>query len=178
MDGRSKAIALFIALIFHQALEAIGLGSVLVKAGFPLAKSIFMVLSYAVTTPIGVAIGIAISATYDGDSITTNAVQGVFDSVAAGLLLYISLVRALGTSQSLYLYVHVPLHTCLCILIIAAVLLSVYISLLLYISQVQFIAEDFTRVEEDRPKGLSFRLVWYSALFVGAGCMAMLAYWA
>ena len=134
MDGRSEAIALFIALVFHQALEAIGLGSVLVKAGFPLGKSIFMVLSYAVTTPIGVAIGIAVSATYNGDDITTNAVQGVFDSVAAGLLLYISLV--------------------------------------------QLIAEDFTRVEEDRPKGLGFRLVWYSALFVGAGCMAMLAYWA
>jgi len=53
VDGRSQAIALLIALCFHQALEGIGLGSTLVRAGFTLIKSSIMVLTYAVTTPIG-----------------------------------------------------------------------------------------------------------------------------
>lgn len=82
----------------------------------------------------GVAVGIAISNTYDPDSITANAVQGVFDCVSGGLLLYISLV--------------------------------------------QLIAEDFTRIDADQPRGLLFRLATYGALALGAGCMAMLAIWA
>ena len=83
---------------------------------------------------VGVAVGIAISHTYNADSITANAVQGVFDCVSGGLLLYISLV--------------------------------------------QLIAEDFTRIDADQPKGLPFRLATYGALALGSGCMAMLAIWA
>ena len=83
---------------------------------------------------LGVAIGIAISNTFNPESITANAVQGVFDCVAGGMLLYISLV--------------------------------------------QLIAEDFTRIDADQPKSLLFRLATYGALALGAGCMAMLAIWA
>ena len=134
VDGRSQATALFIALIFHQGLEGIGLGSVLVKACFPLPKACIMILTYAVTTPIGIAVGIAVSNAYDSTSITANLVQGIFDCFSGGLLLYISLV--------------------------------------------QLIAEDFTRIDGHQPRGLLFRLATYAALAFGAGCMAMLAIWA
>ena len=134
MDGRSQAVALFVALCFHQGLEGIGLGSVLVRACFSLPKSCIMILTYAITTPVGVAVGIAISNTYDPSSITANAVQGVFDCVSGGLLLYISLV--------------------------------------------QLIAEDFTRIDGHQPRGLLFRLATYGALAFGAACMALLAMWA
>ena len=50
--------------------------------------------------------------------------------------------------------------------------------LLLYISLVQLIAEDFTRIDNNQPRGLLFRLATYAALALGAACMAMLAIWA
>ena len=53
MDGRSEALALLIALCFHQALEGIALGSTMVRAGFSLSKSCIMIVTYAMTTPIG-----------------------------------------------------------------------------------------------------------------------------
>jgi len=134
VEGRSEVTALLIALCFHQCLEGIGLSSVLVKARFSLLKSLFMIFTYAVTTPLGVAIGIAVSNSYDSSSLTANAVQGVFDCVAGGLLLYISFV--------------------------------------------QLIAEDFTRIDGNQPKSLLFRMSTYGALALGAGCMAMLAIWA
>ena len=134
VDGRSQAMALLIALCFHQCLEGIGLSSVLVKARFSLPKSLVMIFTYAVTTPLGVAVGIAISNSYDSSSLTANTVQGVFDSISGGLLLYISLV--------------------------------------------QLIAEDFTRIDGNQPRALLFRLATYGALALGAGLMAMLAIWA
>jgi zinc transporter 1/2/3 len=134
VDGRSQAIALFVALIFHQGLEAIGLGSVLTRSSFSKAKSIAMILFYSLTTPVGTAVGIAIASSYNANSITALAVQGVFDCVAAGLLLYIALI--------------------------------------------QMIAEDFTRMDGDKPKSLLFRCVLYLAMSTGSGCMAMLAIWA
>jgi zinc transporter ZupT len=75
-SDRNAVMALFIALVFHQWLEAIGLGSILVNARFSLRKSCFMIFSYALTTPVGTAIGIAVSTTYDPESVTNNAVQG------------------------------------------------------------------------------------------------------
>jgi zinc transporter 1/2/3 len=115
-------------------LEAIGLGSVLTRSSFSKAKSIAMILFYSLTTPVGTAVGIAIASSYNANSITALAVQGVFDCVAAGLLLYIALI--------------------------------------------QMIAEDFTRMDGDKPKSLLFRCVLYLAMSTGSGCMAMLAIWA
>ncbi|GAX83015.1 hypothetical protein CEUSTIGMA_g10442.t1 [Chlamydomonas eustigma] len=134
VNGRSQATALFIALIFHQGLEAVGLGSVLTRSSFSVFKSIMMILFYSLTTPVGTAVGIAIASSYDANSITALAVQGVLDCVAAGLLLYIALI--------------------------------------------QMIAEDFSRIDVDKPKSLWFRCVLYLALCFGSGCMAMLAIWA
>jgi hypothetical protein len=50
-----------------------------------------MVLMYAVTTPIGIAVGIAVSTTFVPDSVAAMAVQGALNGVSGGMLLYISM---------------------------------------------------------------------------------------
>ena len=51
-----------------------------------------MVLFFSLTTPVGIATGIAISSVYKEDSPTALTVGGVFNSAAAGILIYMALV--------------------------------------------------------------------------------------
>ena len=44
----------------------------------------FMALIFALTTPIGVAIGIGIEASFNENSLQNLVVSGVFDSVSTG----------------------------------------------------------------------------------------------
>ena len=55
-----------------------------------------MALAYAITTPIGMAIGIGIRTTYDPLSQTALISAGVFDAISAGLLIYASMVELLA----------------------------------------------------------------------------------
>jgi solute carrier family 39 (zinc transporter), member 1/2/3 len=82
---------LFVALIFHQMVEGISLGTVVATARFTKAKSFAMALVYSITTPVGVAVGIAVS--YDPGSRHAIITKGCLDSLAGGLLLYIALVH-------------------------------------------------------------------------------------
>jgi len=86
--------SLFIALIFHQFFEGIGLGYKLSELKSKLRiRSIINCLLYSFTTPLGVAIGIAthINSTSSNYS-TTVAVKGIMDAMAAGILIYVALV--------------------------------------------------------------------------------------
>ncbi|KAK6773874.1 hypothetical protein RDI58_029113 [Solanum bulbocastanum] len=56
-----------------------------------------MVLFFTVTTPSGIAIGMMISKGYNEQSSTTLIVQGVLNSVSAGILIYMALVDLLVT---------------------------------------------------------------------------------
>jgi zinc transporter 1/2/3 len=94
--GQQAAIALLIALTFHQLLEGMALAAMITVAGFGAAKSIAMVAAYAITAPIGVAVGIAVSATYDETSVAAAGAQGVINGVSAGMLLYVALVTQMG----------------------------------------------------------------------------------
>lgn len=89
---------LFIVLIFHQAFEGLGLGTRL--ALLPLPKKSWIPflggIAYAWVTPIGIAIGLGIRESYNGDSTTANYVTGTFDSVSSGILLYTGLVELLA----------------------------------------------------------------------------------
>lgn len=48
---------------------------------------------YAITTPIGIAVGLGIRNTYNPGSTTASIVSGVMDSLSAGILLYTGLVE-------------------------------------------------------------------------------------
>ena len=100
VDGRSQVLTLLIALTFHQFLEGISLGSIVAVAGFSWLKSLSMVVIYSLTTPVGVAIGIGASSSYDPSSTTAMVVQGILNGVAGGMLLYVALIQLIGEEFS------------------------------------------------------------------------------
>jgi zinc transporter ZupT len=86
---RQLVTTLMIALAIHQGLEALALGSVLALTSFSTAKKVVMLLLYGMTTPLGIAIGIAVSSSYDPDSTISKAVQGTLNGVSGGLHLHL-----------------------------------------------------------------------------------------
>ena len=94
--ARRQVLALTLALTFHQMLEGVSLGAIVAASRFPGRKAVGMVAAYAVTTPLGVLLGIAVASTYDADGTAARTVQGVLNGVSAGMLLYISLIQQLS----------------------------------------------------------------------------------
>ncbi|RLN29842.1 zinc transporter 5-like [Panicum miliaceum] len=95
-DFPSTVRPLVPALTFHQLFEGIGLGGCIVQARFRLKSVVAMALFFSVTTPAGVAVGIAISSVYDETSPTALIVQGLLEAAAAGILVYMVLVDILA----------------------------------------------------------------------------------
>lgn len=52
-----------------------------------------MAIGYALSTPLAIAIGLGVRTTFNPESQTTLIVNGVFDSMSAGILIYTSLVE-------------------------------------------------------------------------------------
>lgn len=84
------------ALSFHQFFEGIGLGGCIVQAKFKAKATVLMATFFSFTAPIGIALGIAITSSYSKHSSTALVVEGVFNSAAAGILIYMSLVDLLA----------------------------------------------------------------------------------
>lgn len=95
----SEFITLFVVIVFHQMFEGLGLGSRLSQLQLPhkfkYAPYIAAVV-YSICTPLGIAIGLGIRESYNGNGATANAVSGVLDAFSAGILLYTGLVELLG----------------------------------------------------------------------------------
>ncbi|CAD6226215.1 unnamed protein product [Miscanthus lutarioriparius] len=87
---------LVVALSFHQMFEGMGLGGCIVQAKFKLRSIVTMVLFFCLTTPVGILVGIGISSVYNEDSPTALVVEGILNSVAAGILIYMALVDLLA----------------------------------------------------------------------------------
>ncbi|GAM89439.1 hypothetical protein ANO11243_074770 [Dothideomycetidae sp. 11243] len=95
----SEFVSLYIVLVFHQTFEGLGLGSRL--AGIPWPKSkrwtpYILAAGYAISTPIAIAIGLGIRNVYPPNSATTLVVNGIFDSISAGILIYTGLVELMA----------------------------------------------------------------------------------
>ncbi|RKO89648.1 ZIP zinc transporter-domain-containing protein, partial [Blyttiomyces helicus] len=81
--------SLLIAICFHQFTEGTGLGVLIGELKYgQMYKFFVMGLMYPMTTPVGIAIGVAIRNTYNPNSQTALVVQGIMDSLAAGILMY------------------------------------------------------------------------------------------
>lgn len=92
-------IGLLIALGFHQFFEGFALASTAIEAGFRTLKTpLLMAFIYTLITPLGVVIGIAISQNYNENSTAALLTQGIFDAVAAGILIYDALVNLITTN--------------------------------------------------------------------------------
>lgn len=95
----SEFNVLYIVLVFHQTFEGLGLGSRLATATWPRAKSWMpwaLGIAYGVTTPIAIAVGLGVRTTFTPGSPTTMIVNGVFDSISAGILIYTGLVELMA----------------------------------------------------------------------------------
>ncbi|KJZ74746.1 hypothetical protein HIM_05863 [Hirsutella minnesotensis 3608] len=94
--GTDELVVLLIVLVFHQMLEGLGLGSRLAVA--PWSKGgrwipYVLALAFALSTPVGIAAGIGAK---PSDAPTQKLVNGIFDSISAGILLYTGLVELLA----------------------------------------------------------------------------------
>ncbi|KAM7266100.1 hypothetical protein ACFE04_019484 [Oxalis oulophora] len=87
---------LVIALTFHQFFEGMGLAGCISQGKFKARNMVIMALFFALTTPIGIAIGIGISDSYDENSPKALAVEGILNATSAGILIYMALVDLLA----------------------------------------------------------------------------------
>eukprot|EP00198_Chlamydomonas_reinhardtii_P010990 XP_001700327.1 zinc-nutrition responsive transporter [Chlamydomonas reinhardtii] len=92
LTQRGEVAAMLVALCIHQFAEGISLVSILMAAGLAGWRLAGMAAAYSVMAPAGIAVGIAVSDTYNGESVTARAVQGTINGVSGGVLLYLAAV--------------------------------------------------------------------------------------
>jgi len=95
----SNFTVLYIVLTFHQTFEGLGLGSRLATAQWPRKKRWLpwaLGTAYGFTTPIAIAIGLGVRTTFAPGSQKTMIINGVFDSISAGILIYTGLVELMA----------------------------------------------------------------------------------
>ncbi|XP_042039781.1 zinc transporter 4, chloroplastic-like isoform X1 [Salvia splendens] len=80
------------ALSFHQFFEGFALGGCISQAKLRTLQSTLMACFFAITTPMGIGIGIGISSFYNARSPRALVIEGVLDSISAGILVYMALV--------------------------------------------------------------------------------------
>ncbi|KAK7410141.1 hypothetical protein VNO78_00684 [Psophocarpus tetragonolobus] len=83
---------LIAALSFHQFFEGFALGGCISQAQFKASSATIMACFFALTTPLGVGIGTAISSGYNPYSPAALVTEGILDSLSAGILVYMALV--------------------------------------------------------------------------------------
>lgn len=95
----TEFITLYVVLVFHQTFEGLGLGTRLASIPWPKSKRwtpYLLGIGYSVSTPIAIAIGLGVRNTYPPNSAHTLIINGVFDSISAGILIYTGLVELMA----------------------------------------------------------------------------------
>lgn len=84
------SVIIFIAIIAHKGAAAFALGISMREGGFLRTSHIKVVSLFTVMTPSGIVIGSALSNIFSGS--ISQELEGVFDSLAAGTFLYVSVL--------------------------------------------------------------------------------------
>jgi zinc transporter 1/2/3 len=95
----AEFITLYIVLVFHQTFEGLGLGARLASIPWPRSKHwtpYILGVAYGLSTPIAIAIGLGVRNSYPPEGETTLLVNGIFDSISAGILIYTGLVELMA----------------------------------------------------------------------------------
>ncbi|KAK9163736.1 hypothetical protein Syun_004638 [Stephania yunnanensis] len=71
--------------------EGMGLGRCILQAEYKFFKKSVMVFFFSVTTPFGIALGIALSSVYKENSPSSLITVGLLNASSAGLLIYMAL---------------------------------------------------------------------------------------
>lgn len=80
------------ALSFHQFFEGFALGGCISQAQFKNLSATLMACFFAITTPAGIGVGAGIASFYNANSPRALVVEGILDSISAGILIYMALV--------------------------------------------------------------------------------------
>lgn len=95
-----KTIAILLAVLcFHQFVEGLGVGSVIKVSQKQLGKVkvVTFILVFATTVPLGVIVGLLVKPfTGEEETVTQFLIEGIVTSVAAGAMIYISLVEMIS----------------------------------------------------------------------------------
>ena len=90
---------LYVVIVFHQTFEGLGLGARLAGAPWPKHRQwtpYILGAGYALSTPLAIAVGLGVREAYTPGSQTSLIVNGVFDSISAGILIYTGLVELMA----------------------------------------------------------------------------------
>jgi len=81
--------SLLTALCFHQFFEGVALGARISDAKFPHLHEFGLTLIFSIAAPIGIAVGIAVVTTMNVNGETFLLIQGTFDGICGGILIYL-----------------------------------------------------------------------------------------
>ena len=92
-------VTLFVVIVFHQVFEGLGLGSRLATMQWSKKQTWVpygLSLLYALSTPMAIAAGLGIKEGMEQTSPTSRLINGIFDSISGGILMYTGLVELLA----------------------------------------------------------------------------------
>lgn len=89
----SGFITLFIVILFHQIFEGFALGSRIAMIPSSFLRKAILAAAFAVTTPIGMAIGIGVLSSFNGNDPSTLIAIGTLNAFSAGILLWVGLAE-------------------------------------------------------------------------------------
>lgn len=78
-----------IGIVFHKWLEAFAFGCTVMKARFPFAKTLSLLVFYTILTPLGILAGIYLESLHD----TSDTVSFILNGLAAGSFLFVSCIE-------------------------------------------------------------------------------------
>ncbi|KAI8595440.1 Zinc/iron permease [Dissophora ornata] len=97
VSSGTEFMGLLIALAFHQFFEGFALGARIADLQFDRTYIHgLLALIFSLTTPVGAVIGIGISSSYNPTSALSILIEGMFDAISAGILLYMGYVNLLA----------------------------------------------------------------------------------
>lgn len=90
---------LYAVLTFHQTFEGLALGSRFASIKWPKNRHwtpYLFGIGFAASTPLAIGIGLAVRTIYQPGTQTALIINGVFDSISAGILIYTALVELMA----------------------------------------------------------------------------------
>ncbi|KAJ3330027.1 hypothetical protein HDU91_003698 [Kappamyces sp. JEL0680] len=93
-DSRFKTLS--VAICFHQLFEGMALGTLVSDTTLRPRDKVVLGLLYPLTTPMGVAVGIATRQSFNENASHTLLLRGIFNSLSAGILIYNTYCELVG----------------------------------------------------------------------------------
>jgi solute carrier family 39 (zinc transporter), member 1/2/3 len=89
----SAFITLYIVITFHQLFEGVALGTRIAIIPCSFLRKVLLAFAFAITTPIGMAIGTGVLSKFNGNDPATIIAIGTMNAFSAGILLWIGVTE-------------------------------------------------------------------------------------